>query len=96
MACDGGHTLSYIETIAGGTEFTGNLGARALAGIEQLHGLSFELEGKSSTLGHLVPSCVRSCSLLECPSNPRQLKVILELARLSLFGPGDHPSTQYI
>lgn len=52
----GGHLfLPFIETMARDTEFTGNLGGWALPGIQQLNGLSCELRGEPSSLGHVPP-----------------------------------------
>jgi len=47
--------LSFVELIAGNAEFPRDLGGRALAGIEQLHRLSFKLRRELSSFCHLTP-----------------------------------------
>jgi hypothetical protein len=47
--------LPFVEAIARNTELSGDLGGRALAGVEQLDCVSFKLGRKPSSLCHLTP-----------------------------------------
>jgi len=47
--------LPFVETIAGDTEFTGNLSGWALAGVQELDRLSFKLGREPSSLPHVAP-----------------------------------------
>ena len=47
--------LPFVEPIAGNAEFAGDLGGRALAGVEELDCLSFKLGREPSSFCHLTP-----------------------------------------
>ena len=65
--------LPFVEPIARDAQFTGDLGRRALPGIQELHGVLFEFWCEPSSLPHCPPPWRSSCPLLRCPSNPGQL-----------------------
>lgn len=48
-------SLPLVETIAPAAEFTGNLGSRSLAGIEQPDCLSLKFWSEPSSLTHVAP-----------------------------------------
>lgn len=47
--------LPFLEPITGNAKFPGDLGGRALAGVEQLHRLPLKLGRESSSFCHLTP-----------------------------------------